>query len=116
MVSSVLVELMGDEGIRETLAGEVGKTKEGILLGDVALGVGEEGIFGVKVEIVGRVPFYGLKRHTAKKWGQRDTSEIYKKRDLFNIGSRFSAWRHTRSGLAPRRVPHRFPWLYAYNG
>lgn len=66
MVSSVLVELMGDEGIRETLAGEVGKTKEGILFGDVALGVGEEGIFGVKVEIV-RVPVLKLKTHTAKK-------------------------------------------------
>lgn len=66
MVSSVLVELMGDEGIRETLAGEVGKTNEGILFGDVALGVGEEGIFGVKVEIV-RVPVLNLKTHTAKK-------------------------------------------------
>lgn len=58
MVSSVLVEFVGDDdksGSSTTEAGEVGKTISGR---DVALGVGEEGMFGMKVELT---PGHGLK-------------------------------------------------------
>lgn len=51
MVSSVFVELMsdaGEEGTRTTECGEVGNCISGR---DVALGVGEEGITGMKVEM-----------------------------------------------------------------
>lgn len=52
MVSSVFVELMGDDDISCTLSGESGEVGKCISGRDVALGVGEEGMFSVEVEIV----------------------------------------------------------------
>ena len=50
MVSSVLVELVGDDEISSTLSGDSGEVGKCISGTDVALGIGEEGILGVKIE------------------------------------------------------------------
>lgn len=48
MVSSVFVELVGDGGERDS-ASEPEQMLEHIFFGDGALGVGEEGMLGMKI-------------------------------------------------------------------
>lgn len=72
MVSSVFVELMGDDCISSTLSGESGEAGKSSGSWDIALGVGEEDIFGVKVKAVTwGVHAAGSEGHTLKigDWG-----------------------------------------------
>jgi len=50
MVSSVFVELMGDTGEAPSVTTEILEVGECISWGNVALGVGEEGIFRMEIK------------------------------------------------------------------
>lgn len=63
MVSSVFVELMGDDDISCTLSGESGEVGKCISGRDGTLGVGKEGMFSMKVKIV---PAHGPQTYTQK--------------------------------------------------
>jgi len=79
MVSSVLVEFVADAGEApsSTKSGDEGGNC--ISGRDVASGVCEEGIAGMKIESHVTVPCWHVQTHIAGNWGLRDTPEIYKK-------------------------------------
>lgn len=87
MVSSVLVEFVGDDGIGCSITGEGGEACKCVVFGDVALCVGKEDMFGMEVE---SVPFGGHEDH-ARNFGDTGTPPKFIKTRSINIGSRFFA-------------------------
>lgn len=72
---------MGDDDISSTLSGEGAEVFKNGFFGEVALGVGEEGIFSMKIPVTILVPAHGSEDYARNfgEWGH--PSDSYKKRD-----------------------------------